>query len=103
MVTNFYQSAAVFLESCRDLAIALEDPPLTDIVKKVTVHETGHQFELAAGVPAENQHHRDDPMNVMHSQAATEAVDSEFFFHPRDVLGLRRRFKSPNLTHDNGL
>jgi hypothetical protein len=68
-------------------------------MSKTVAHELGHQFELAAQAPG---HHRPGN-NVMNTDPIANVSDSDFFFDPRDVLAMRRRYQSPGLSGDSNL
>jgi hypothetical protein len=92
--------SAVFLETIRDAtasAYALnQGPRISEAVQRArtTVHEIGHQFDIAANVRPEDREHRNDRANIMH-ETTSEVPDASFYLHRDDIVALRKRVASP--------
>lgn len=95
-------STAIFLETIRDLADLLRATSESEMIARTTVHEVGHQFDIAA-VPLE---HRDDVPNIMMSGILVDnnndpiggsllIPDNQFYFAAADIAFLRMREQSP--------
>jgi hypothetical protein len=88
----------VFTETIRD--VVAQNPSLSEFVlqARVTVHEIGHQFNIAfgAGVDPADPEHRNTPpnSNIMYVDVSTVPVE-KFFFAAEDVAALRLRRQSP--------
>jgi hypothetical protein len=91
------QISVSFLESQRDVFFnpqAPNVPPtltLANIRSRITVHEIGHQLQLAVGLPDEHRFTNDD---IMHFNVIT-VPDEAFFLHPADIAAARNRVASP--------
>jgi hypothetical protein len=90
----------VFTEAIRDVA-ATSGTTLTEasLRARTVVHEIGHQFGLAVG-PGVVGGHRDAPAapNIM-SSATSQVSAAQFYFHPADIVDLRRRVRPPGQPH----
>jgi hypothetical protein len=93
------QITMVYLEALRDRFFNALDPVGPGVTPsllraRVTVHEIGHQLQIAMGLPDE---HRDPPVyppNIMQSDAGA-AADGDFYLHPADIVTIRERIFSP--------
>jgi hypothetical protein len=89
------QMSMIFLETIQDQGQWVDFTPAQNR-SAVTVHEVGHQFDLAFGVPANADWHRDDPPNIMSGEIAVHA--QEYYFHEIDVAHMRDEINGPG--HD---
>jgi hypothetical protein len=92
------QMSIVFFEAIRDGAASrqLTLPPAAEIRRRTTVHEIGHQFHLAADLPAAAGHHRENPANIMMAAESIRIPGDQFYFAAADIVALRRRIHSPD-------
>jgi hypothetical protein len=101
------QISAIFLETIHDVFLTPPpprpgDPPplgLTegDIRARVTVHEVGHQFGLAFGVPPADPgfpSHRNIPPNIMSTRQSI-VPPADYVFYSTDIAHMRDRISSP--------
>ena len=105
------QISAIYLETIRDVAASIRQPlpefppgappqpPIfqlsdAELRARVTVHEVGHQFALAADVPDADPLHRNDLRNIMNINQVNVPAGA-YFFNPIDIAALRSRIKSP--------